>query len=285
MPLPHHTPVLKPEEFRLLRELIQDHCGLWFRDESAYLLERRLWPRLQFHGHTSFGDYYRLLRYDLARRSELETAVELLTTNETYFWREPQQLRAFGEEILPMLADENARERRLRVWSAGCSTGEEAYTIAIMLSRSGLFAGWELDVLGSDISRRVLAVARAGTYGPHAFRSPESDAVKPWFTPAGDGRFTIRPAIRQLVTFAHLNLLDLNAISVVGRVDVIFCRNVMIYFDLEARRRVTSTFHGKLRDGGFLLLGHSESLLNVTADFELVHLKNDLVYRKPRSAR
>jgi chemotaxis protein methyltransferase CheR len=274
---------MRPEEFRLLRELIQDHCGLWFRDESAYLLERRLWPRLQFHGHASFGEYYRHLRYDLGRRAELETAVELLTTNETYFWREPQQLRAFAEEILPMLAQEKASERRLRIWSAGCSTGEEAYTIAIMLSRSGLFSGWDLGVLGSDISRRVLAVARAGTYGPRAFRSPESDLVKPWFTPAGDGKLTIRPAIRELVSFAQLNLLDGDALSVVGRMDAIFCRNVMIYFDLAARRRLTSSFHAKLRDGGFLLLGHSESLLNVTADYELVHLKNDLVYRKPLS--
>ena len=282
MPVSHPTPVIKPEEFRLLRELIQDHCGLWFRDESSYLLERRLWPRLQFHGHTSFGEYYRYLRYDLARRAELETAVELLTTNETYFCREPQQLRAFGDEILPMLAQENARERRLRVWSAGCSTGEEAYTIAIMLSRSGLFAGWELDVLGSDISRRVLTVARAGTYGPHAFRSSESEAAKPWFSHANGEKLTVRPAIRELVTFAHLNLLDGNALAVVGRVDVVFCRNVMIYFDLPARKRVAATFHQKLRDGGFLLLGHSESLLNITADFELVHLKNDLVYRKPR---
>jgi chemotaxis protein methyltransferase CheR len=281
MPVSHPTPAMKPEEFRLLRELIQDHCGLWFRDESAYLLERRLWPRLQFHGHASFGEYYRYLRYDLARRAELETAVELLTTNETYFWREPQQLRAFGEEILPLLAQENARDRRLRVWSAGCSTGEEAYTIAIMLSRSGLFAGWELDVLGSDISRRVLGVARAGAYGPHAFRSPESEVVRPWFSQSDGGKLTIRPAIRELVTFAHLNLLDGNALAVVGRVDVVFCRNVMIYFDLPARKQVAAMFHQKLRDGGFLLLGHSESLLNITADFELVHLKNDLVYRKP----
>jgi chemotaxis protein methyltransferase CheR len=283
MPLAPPTPVIKPEEFRLLRELIQDHCGLWFRDESAYLLERRLSPRLQFHGLASYGEYYRYLRYDLARKAELETAAELLTTNETYFWREPQQLRAFGDEILPILAQQNGAERRLRVWSAGCSTGEEAYTIAIMLSRSGLFDGWELDVLGTDISRRVLGVARAGTYGPHAFRSAEGESLKPWFTRAEDGKVTVRPAVRELVTFAHLNLLDANALAVVGRVDVVFCRNVMIYFDLATRKRVTSSLHQKLRDGGFLLLGHSESLLNVTADFELVHLKNDLVYRKPQS--
>jgi len=277
------APRLAPEEFRLLRELIQDHCGLWFRDESAYLLERRLWPRLQVHGLASFAQYYRLLRFSAARRAELETAVERLTTNETYFCREPHQLRAFEEEILPLVAQENARERRLRIWSAGCSTGEEAYTIAILLARCGLFEGWDVDVFGTDISRRVLAVARAGSYGTHSFRSIEGEAAKRHLTPEA-GRWTVPADLRRRVSFGHLNLLDGGALALVGRVDAIFCRNVMIYFDVPARKRVVQSFHDKLRQGGYLLVGHAESLLHVTADFELVHFKNDLVYRKPYTA-
>jgi chemotaxis protein methyltransferase CheR len=281
MALEHLAPKMNAEEFRLLRELIQDHCGLWFRDESAYLLERRLWPRLQVHGLAEFGQYYRLLRFSPGRRAELETAVESLTTNETYFCREPNQLRAFSEEILPLLSRENARDRRLRIWSAGCSTGEEPYTIAILVAQSGLFNGWDVDVFGSDISRRVLGVARAGTYGPHAFRSLEGEAMKPYFRHDA-GRWTVAPEIRRMVSFGHLNLLDDGAVALVGRVDAVFCRNVMIYFDLPTRKRVVRSFHQKLRDGGYLLLGHSESLLHVTADFELVHFRNDLVYRRPR---
>jgi chemotaxis protein methyltransferase CheR len=277
------SPRMTAEEFRLLRELIQDHCGLCFRDGSAYLLERRLWPRLQVHGLAEFLQYYRLLRFSAGRRAELETAVELLTTNETYFFREPDQLRAFSEEILPVLARENARERRLRIWSAGCSTGDEPYTLAHLVLESGLFQGWDIDVFGSDISRRVLAVARAGSYGPHAFRSLEGEALKSRFRHDG-GRWTVAPEIRRLVSFGHLNLLDDGALALVGRVDAVFCRNVMIYFDLPTRKRVVRSFHQKLHDGRFLFLGHSESLLHVTADFELVHFRNDLVYRKPSAA-
>jgi chemotaxis protein methyltransferase CheR len=275
------TPIMSQEVFRLLRELIYGHAGLAFGDETRYLLERRLAPRLQYHGLLDFAAYHRFLRYDPARRAELETAVEVLTTNETYFFRESHQLRAFSEEILPVLGEENRARRRLRIWSAGCSTGEEVYTIAILLARSGLFEGWDVDVFGSDIARRVLAVARAGAYGPHAFRTPEADAIRPWFRQDGS-RWHVTDAIRRLASFGHLNLLDDASAGLVGTVDAIFCRNVMIYFDLLARKRVVRTFHDKLRDGGFLLLGHSESLLRVTADFELVHLRNDLVYRKPR---
>jgi chemotaxis protein methyltransferase CheR len=268
------------EEFRLLRELVYEHCGLTFADDARYLLERRLAPRLEYHGLSGFGAYYRFLRYDPGRRAELETAVESLTTHETYFYREPLQLRAFAEEVLPGLAAENAARRRLRVWSAGCSTGEEVYTVAILLLRSGLFEGWDLDVFGTDIARRVLAVARTGSYGPHAFRTPEADVLRPWFRQR-DGHLHVREPVRRLATFGHVNLLDPAMLSLVGTMDVVFCRNVMIYFDLAARKRVVSAFRNKLREGGYLLLGHSESLLNVTADFELVHLRHDLVYRKP----
>jgi chemotaxis protein methyltransferase CheR len=275
-------PTMSPEEFRLLREVIQAHCGLFFRDDVRYLLERRLAPRLEVLGLQTFAEYHRHLRHDPARRAELEAAAEVLTTNETYLHREPNQLRAFSEEILPAVAEENAGIRRLRIWSAGCSTGEEAYTIAILLLRSGLFDGWDLEVFGSDISRRVLAVARTGAYGPSAFRLPESAALRPWFRPEG-GKWVVRDEVRRLVGFGHLNLLDGAMLGVVGAMDVVFCRNVLIYFDLPERRRVLEAFRQKLRPGGFLLLGHSESLLHVTADFELVHFRHDLVYRRPRA--
>jgi len=268
------------EEFRLLRDLIAEHCGLSFGDDMLHLLQRRLAPRLEFHGLSDFGRYYRLLRYDPRQRGELETAAEALTTNETYFYREPNQLRAFAHEILPALAQENAPERRLRVWCAGCSTGEEVYTVAVLLLQSGLFEGWRVEVLGSDIARRVLAVARAGAYGPHAFRTAEAELVRPFFR-LEEGKWHAREPVRRLVSFTHLNLLDERAVRQVGAVDVIFCRNVMIYFGLEARRRVVRSFQQRLRAGGYLLLGHSESLLHVTTDFEIAQLRHDLVYRKP----
>jgi len=274
------------EEFRLLRELIRAHCGIWFRDDTRELVQRRLAPRLQLHGLAAFADYHRYLRFDPRGPAELEEATDLLTTNETYFHREPAQLRAFQQEIMPALAGPGpgpGPAARLRVLSAGCATGEEAYTIAILLEASGLFTGWDLDVVGLDISRRCLERARAGAYGEHAFRSPEADRMRCWFH-LREGKWVIAPAVRQLVRFVRGNLLDGRGLAAVGTVDVVFCRNVMIYFDLEARRRALRQLHRLLRPGGWLLLGHSESLLNVTADFELVHLTDDLVYRRPAGA-
>src|SRR5512138_569525 len=280
---PVDAPAMSEEEFRLLRDLVHGHCGIFFRDDTRYLLERRLAPRLQALGLASFREYHRYLRYDPARAAELDEAVDAITTNETYFYREPAQLGAFSREVLPELARALAPLRRLRILSAGCSTGEEAYTLAVLVRESGLFDGWDVEIVGVDISRRCLAAARAAAYGEHAFRSPEAEHMRRWFRLRG-GKWVVDDAIRGMVRFGRENLLDRDALASVARLDVVFCRNVMIYFDLPARRRVLAKLHEKLRDGGWLLLGHSESLLNVTADFDIVHLTRDLVYRKPLRA-
>lgn len=277
------SPRMSLVEFRLLRELIHAHAGLFFRDDLQYLVERRLAPRVRALGLDGFAAYHRYLRFDPGQAAELEVATEALTTNETYFFREPAQLEAFQGEVLPTLARLRSGDRRLRVWSAGCSSGEEAFTIAILLRGSGLFPGWDLEVFGSDIARKVLAVARSAHYGPHAFRGVEAETLLRWFQPVGE-KWTLDAPIRRMVTFGHLNLLDEAAVAQVEPVDCIFCRNVLIYFDLPARRRVLESFHRRLRPGGWLLLGHSESLLNVTADFEAVQLEGDLAYRKPGGA-
>lgn len=277
---PGDAPRMSEEEFRLLRDLVHDHCGLTFGDDMRYLLERRLAPRLEALGLSGFGEYHRFLRYDPGREAEWDAAVDLLTTNETYFYREPFQLDAFSREVLPACAEALAPLRRLRILSAGCSTGEEAYTLAVLVRDARLFEGWEVEVIGADISRRCLESARAGAYGEHAFRNPEAAPMRRWFRLRG-GKWVIDDAVKRMVRFTRENLLDPHALRGMAPVDVLFCRNVMIYFDLDARRRVLRRFHETLREGGWLLLGHAESLLNVTADFEMVHLRSDLVYRKP----
>ncbi len=170
--------------------------------------------------------------------------------------------------------------KRLRIWSAGCSTGEEPYTIAMLLLESGRFAGWQLEVHGTDISKRVLAIARRGEYGPSALRSTSLHFQRKYFE-AVAGKVRVKDEVRALVTFAQLNLLDPGARELAPRCDLIFCRNVMIYFDLPARKQLLATLHDRLYEGGYLLLGHSENLIQVSADFELVHLQHDLVYRRP----
>jgi chemotaxis protein methyltransferase CheR len=272
---------MSEEEFRLLRDFVYEHCGILVRDDMKFVMERRLGARVEALGLEGFGAYYRYLRYDARRRTELEAAIEALATHETYFFREPRQLRAFSEEVLPWLERRNARTRRLRLWSAGCSSGEEPYTLLMLLEDSGRFAGWEVEVYGTDISRRVLAAARKAEYGPSSLRATPPDKLERHFTPVGPGRVRVKDGLRASAMFGQLNLLEEGMGALVPRMDVIFCRNVMIYFDPPARQRVLRLFHDRLVPGGLLLLGHSENLLNVSADFELVHLRGDLVYRKP----
>jgi chemotaxis protein methyltransferase CheR len=271
---------LRPDEFRLLRDLVNGYAGIYFGDEALPMLERRLKERLVALGLTRFSEYYQFLKFSSGGTPELDEAIDLLTTNETYFFREDYQLRAFKNEVLPVLASEAASRRRLSIWSAGCSTGEEVYTIAILVAESGLFNGWDVRVYGSDISRRCVAAARRGIYGASAFRAVGPDVKRAYFTDKADGSHVI-DRIRQNCHFGHLNLMDTERVRVVGRVDAVFCRNVLIYFDQRSRKKVIDTFYERLIPGGFLFLGHSESLLNVSTAFELVHLSEDLVYRKP----
>jgi chemotaxis protein methyltransferase CheR len=277
-------PQLKAEDYRLLRDLVSDRLGIWFGPESRVSLERRLRERLTARGLASYGDYYQLLKYSPLAAEEWDEASELLTTHETYFFREDYQLRAFKNEILPMLASRGKARRRLQVWSAGCSTGEEAYTIAILVLESGLFDprdGWDVRVYGSDVSKRCIAAARRGIYSGASFRSTSDDSKREWFEPVTGGEWGLAPRVRAVCHFGQMNLLDEERTHLVGRCDVIFCRNVVIYFDAPARKRVIDMFYERLVPGGVLLLGHAESLLNVSTAFELLHLKEDLVYRKP----
>jgi len=272
-----------PEEiFRLLRELIHDHYGLWFHDDLRFLLELRLGPRLALLGLRDFADYHRFLRLDPRGPAELLDAAELLTTNETYFGREPEQLRVFEREIVPELVRERGGERRLRLLSAGCATGEEVYSVAALLLDSGRLEGWDLAVHGVDLSRRCLARARAGAYPGQAFRSPEGQALRRWFH-LREGRWVAAEPLRRLARFGAANLLHGEGLPV-EPVDVVFCRNVLLYFDPPARRQVLRHLHARLREGGWLLLGHAESLLQLSADFEAVRLGDELVFRKPRGA-
>ncbi len=273
---------MSQEEFRLLRDLVYDYCGIFFQDDVAYMMERRLNARLRQLDICSFSEYYRCLRFSSKRRQELEEIIELLTTNETYFFREEYQLKAFSEEILPYIIEQraNANEKWLRIWSAGCSSGEEAYTIAMLLLEQDRLEDWNVEVFGNDISRKVLQTARKGVFGKSSFRTIDPYYRDKYFQPRGD-KYRIDDRLRSITSFGQLNLLDDEMLQLVGKVDVIFCRNVLIYFDVSARKRVVKTFYSKLYEHGFLLLGHSESLMNITTDFELVYLKNDMVYRKP----
>lgn len=277
---------LSDDAFRLLRDLIHDYCGIYFDDGSKFLLQRRLSRRLDQRQLKGFEEYYHFLRYDRKREEELAVLVDNLTTNETYFFRESSQLRAFSEEILPELRERLAGRKRLRIWSAGCSTGEEPYTIAILLLESGdWWRDWEVEIIGSDINQRVLHTARKGVYKKNAHRATSPEMLAKYFIEEGKGDFRIADRVKELVSFSYVNLLDPFKTSLIRDLDIVFCRNVIIYFDKEAKRKVIESFYDKLREGGYLLLGHSESLINISNAFVLRTLKHDMVYQKPFRAR
>jgi chemotaxis protein methyltransferase CheR len=272
-------PCLELEEFRTFADLIRRVSGIKLTDELRPTIERRLTERLSALGVGSFAEYQRYLRDDARGDGELERAIESITTNETYFFRDLPQLRSFEREVVPELHKIAEPKRSLSVWSAGCSTGEEAYTIAILLARSHRFTGWNVRVFGNDISRRVVQAARKGIYRGASFRALPPE-FEPYFNKVPEGT-AVDPSVRALCHFARFNLLDAGSAAMFGRVDAIFCRNVLIYFDDEARRKVIESFYERLNPGGYLMLGHSDSLLQVTTAFELAHLSGDLAYRKP----
>lgn len=278
-------PEMTPEEFRLLRDLVYETSGITLREELLYVVRRRLLPRLEALGLQDFTAYHRHLRHARGRQEELEAAIDAVSTHETYFFREPVQLSAFVTELLPRLARCNARSRTLRLWSAGCSTGEEAYTLSMLVQESGLFSGWDVEVWGTDISRRVLSTARHGEYAEASLRATDAARRARFFEPVGAagraGRLKVREEVRARVSFGHLNLLEPHAAALLPRMDAAFCRNVLIYLDLPARKRVLQLLYERLVPGGYLMLGHAENLLSASSDFELVHLSRDLVYRRP----
>jgi len=160
------------------------------------------------------------------------------------------------------------------------STGEEPYTIAMLINETGNFINWDIEIHGSDINQRVLQAARKGIYRKNSFRTTEPYIIQKYFR-LEESSHRIIDSVRKNVTFNHLNLLDSVRTRFLGKMDVIFCRNVLIYFDYKSRKKVIENFHDRLVDGGYLLLGHAESLLNISTAFSLKHFKNDLVYRKP----
>jgi chemotaxis protein methyltransferase CheR len=273
---------LSDAEFRMMTELLRRECGLHFGPDSRFVLERRLGRRMREIEITSYGAYHYLLRSSNTGPEELGRLIDEITTNETYFVRERAQLRALFTEIIPelQLIRSEAGRAPISIWSAGCSSGEEPYSLAILAREAGLVPGVDVRIYASDISQRMLRKARQGSYRESSFRETEAPLRDRYFAEK-DGLWQISDTIKRDVDFIHSNLMDRSKIALLGAMDVILCRNVIIYFDLDTKQTVIETFHDKLKSGGYLLLGHSESLINVTSAFELKHLTSDLVYRRP----
>ena len=276
--LNHHLD-LPDVVFRLMRDQIYKRTGMWFNDSSKYLLQKRLSPRAKELNFDSFQKYFYFLQYDPRAEAEFDQIYDLVTTNETYFFREPAQLAAFVEEIVPDILTKKP-VKKIRIWSAGCSSGEEPYSIAMLLEEAGFYNQAAFEIFASDINQQVLAKARKGHYRESAFRATSPALRDKYFNREADGSFKIKDEVRNRISFGRLNLYDEARVSLLGHLDVIFCRNVIIYFDDISKKVVVSNFYNRLIDGGYLLLGHSESLISLSTQFKLRHLKNDMVYQR-----
>lgn len=270
-------PELSFDTFSQLRGLVRSRGGLNYDDGSRVLFQRRMAPRLRELQLTSFDEY---LKFVLRDSRELEQIFEILTTKETYFFRQEYQLRAFADELLPRLVQAAGGQSRLTFWSAGCSSGEEAYTIAMLAHESPFLRGFRVRVLGTDLCPSNVETANRGIYRSSSFRTMTQEQIRAHFTEV-DGGLRVGDHLRRLVHFSTGNLMRGGDVRSVGRVDVVFCRNVLIYFDEVSRKKATNAFFERLLPGGYLLLGHSESLLNADTQFEPVHLEGDLVYQRP----
>jgi chemotaxis protein methyltransferase CheR len=263
-------------EFKRLREIVHVRTGIALSEAKRELVYGRLARRLRKLNMSSFAEYCRLV--EQPQSEELQELTNAITTNLTSFFREDYHFQQLAEEALPYIEANRTATRRIRLWSAGCSTGEEPYSLAIVL-REALthLPDWDVKLLATDIDSKVLATAAEGAYAAERFKGVSNERVRSWFRqPAGRPGFSAACAeLKQLITFRQLNLLD--SWPMQGPFDVIFCRNVVIYFDKDTQRRLFDRMADLQEPGGWLFIGHSENLLNVTRRYKLV---GRTVYRR-----
>jgi chemotaxis protein methyltransferase CheR len=275
---------MSQQQFEKLRKIIYDRAGIHFPDAKKYVLESRLTRRLEELEIEDYDQYISFLSIGPYRDDEFQEMFNKITINETSFFRNEPQLDIFEKHSLSKLLEARSRDKRLRLWSAACSTGEEPYTLAMQVHRSlGLrLPDWRVEILGTDISEKVLTEAASGRYTDYSMRTTPQLVKQRYFKQ--DGPFwTLDPTVRSMVNFDHHNLKDKLAAKRYGKWDVIFCRNVMIYFDDAMKQQVINTFAEQLADDGWLFIGHSETLRGLDVPFEQVNLPQGFCYQKKKA--
>ena len=276
--IPDPTPIA-PEEYQLLNEFISERFGIHFPEGKQAVLANRLRPRLQALGLNRYIDYYLMLQYRLD--SEQEHLTRLVTNNETYFFRETTQFEALFEEAAERLLAGAAVGGSLRVLCAGCSSGEEPYTLNVFAkTRPHALGGARLSIDAFDIDARRLRTALDGVYGSSSLRATSEEQIHRFFARSGVDQFSLRERYRQDVGFALGNILEPGSYRAGAPYDVLFCRNVFIYFAEAALRRALANFASVLRPGGLLFLGHAESIIGISDDFETVRLARCIAYQR-----
>jgi chemotaxis protein methyltransferase CheR len=273
-------PALTEDEFRRLCEYLYRQSGMIFTEAKRYYVERRVNERMAATGSQTFASYFARLRINAEK--ENEHFVNALTVNETYFYREEHQLTCLTTDLLA----ERVREKRagdvIRIWSVPCSTGEEPFSVAIwLLENWPLVDNYEIEIVGSDIDTRVLEHARQGVFGKRSLMRLSSDLVEKYFSPMADEKWRILGELLNSVQFSTANIVESSETRGFGRFDVIFCRNVLIYFDDASRRVAAENLYENLLPGGFICLGHTESMSRISPLFEVRQFSDAIVYQRP----
>ncbi|MCX8083395.1 MAG: protein-glutamate O-methyltransferase CheR [Calditerrivibrio sp.] len=268
---------MKDEEFAELADIIYKNAGITFTINKKYLLENRLTKRLNELNFTTFKDYIYFLKYDVKRREEMKVLMNLVTINETYFLRERAQMDHMIKKAIPEMTMKG--KRSFKIWSAACSSGEEPYSIAMLLNEEGMYGKYNIEIFATDINTEVIGIAEKGVYRSVSFRGVPPSIIDKYFLKTGLD-FVIKPEIKGKVKFFQANLLESLAASKIGAVDFIFCRNVLIYFDVDAKKKVVDIFYKTLNVGGHLYLGHSETLSKIDERFKMVNFGTGIVYVK-----
>jgi len=272
---------MNPAQFKTMAKIIYDRSGIHFPDAKKYIIESRLSHRICELEMEDFDQYIAYLTMGPYQMEEFQEMFNRITINETSFFRNESQLDVFEKQILPQILESRSKTKRLRIWSAACSTGEEPFTIAMLLHRTlGVrLNDWHIEILGTDISEKALSVANSGTYTSYAVRTTSNIMKNRYFKEEGR-QFVLDETIRSMVNFEKHNLKDRLAAKRHGTWDVIFCRNVLIYFDDDMKRDVVSMFENQLAKDGTLFIGHSERIKSLTDDFTQLQIPQGFCYQK-----
>lgn len=273
-------PALTEAEFRRLCEFLYRRTGMVFTEAKRYYVERRVIERMTVTRSASFNGYLAMLRGDL--NGEIEQFVNAFTVNETYFYREDHQLRCLTNDLLAERLRVKARGEAFRIWSVPCSTGEEPYSIAIwLLENWPIVDQYEIEIVGSDIDTDVLEKARDGVFGKRALMRLSPELIAKYFAIATADTWQIVDDLRQSIRFSPVNIVETGETRPYGRFDVIFCRNVLIYFDEPSRRVAAENLFENLAPGGFICLGHTESMSRISPLFNVRRFADAIVYQRP----
>jgi chemotaxis protein methyltransferase CheR len=270
------------EDVRRLCEFLYRRTGLSFADSKRYFIDRRLAERIAVTQSASFQAYFAILRSDAEH--EIEHLVNAFTVNETYFYREEHQLRCMTSSLLGDVARGKKAGQPIRIWSIPCSTGEEPYSIAIWLMENwSQVDSYNIEIVGSDIDTRALKAAADGVYGDRALMRLSRQVIDRYFQPVAADKHQIDPGLRNSIQFTRVNLVDAQDLARYRDFDIVFCRNVLIYFDDASRRMAAENLYDCLRPGGYICLGHSETMSRISPLFRVCRFSDAIVYQRPEA--